>query len=153
MVQLKASKGGSKEKKIGGAKKKKNVFKVVETKKKVKVVETKEKPETDEEFHRKMVQETSKKSKKKKNDQVNLLLPNEEDDFVQDNTSHIGDESGDEDDDIDQGDYSKFMEEMSKLDGKKQKISSTRNDGGQVSEFNLASSRGSKVIKHLLYWG
>jgi len=145
MVELKANKGGSKEKKTGGAKKKKNVFKVVETKKKVKVVETKEKPETDEEFHKKMVQETSKKSKKKKNNQVNLLLTNEEDDFVKDNTSHIGDESGDEDDDVDEGDYSKFMEEMSKLDGKKQKISGTRNDGGQVSEFNLASSRGTKV--------
>merc|ERR1719341_20759 len=93
-----------------------------------------------------MVQETSKKSKKKKNNQVNLLLTNEEDDFVKDNTSHIGDESGDEDDDVDEGDYSKFMEEVSKLDGKKQKISGARSEGGgQVSEFNLAASRGTKV--------
>ena len=123
-------------------KKKGNTFKVVETKKK-KAVEAKEKPETDEEFHRKMVQETSRKSKKKKN--IDLLLTNEEDDFVKDDKSHIGDESEDEDD-LDEGDYSKFMEEMSKLDGKKQKISGARSEGGgQVSEFNLAASRGTKV--------
>ena len=132
MVQLKGNKGGSKVKKI--AKKKRNVFKVVETN---------EKPETDEEFHRKMVQETSRKSKKKN---IDLLLTNEEDDFVKDDKSHIGDESEDEDDDLDEGDYSKFMEEMSKLDGKKQKISGARSEGGgQVSEFNLAASRGTKV--------
>ena len=137
---MKGNKGGSKEKKI--AKKKRNVFKVVETN---------EKPETDEEFHRKMVQETSRKSKKKN---IDLLLTNEEDDFVKDNKSHIGDGSEDEDDDLDEGDYSKFMEEMSKLDGKKQKISGARSEGGgQVSEFNLASSRGTKVIKYSLKWG
>ena len=79
-------------------KKKGNTFKVVETKK-MKAVEAKEKPETDEEFHRKMVQETSRKSKKKKN--IDLLLTNEEDDFVKDDKSHIGDESEDEDDDLD----------------------------------------------------
>merc|ERR1719341_2837896 len=91
-----------------------------------------------------MVQETSRKSKKKKN--IDLLLTNEEDDFVKDDKSHIGDESEDEDDDLDEGDYSKFMEEMSKLDGKKQKISGARSEGGgQVSEFNLAASRGTKV--------
>merc|ERR1719430_2586722 len=124
------------------AKKKSNVFKVVETTKK-KVVKAKEKPETDEEFHRKMVQETSRKSKKKN---IDLLLTNEEDDFVKDDKSHIGDGSEDEDDDLDEGDYSKFMEEMSRLDGKKQKISGARSEGGgQVSEFNLASSRGTKV--------
>ena len=95
-------------------------------------------------LHRKMVQETSRKSKKKKN--IDLLLTNEEDDFVKDDKSHIGDESEDEDDDLDEGDYSKFMEEMSKLDGKKQKISGARSEGGgQVSEFNLAASRGTKV--------
>merc|ERR1719400_2906003 len=75
-----------------------------------------------------------------------IYLTNEEDDFVKDDKSHIGDESEDEDDDLDEGDYSKFMEEMSKLDGKKQKISGARSEGGgQVSEFNLASSRGDKV--------
>ena len=142
MVQLKATKGASKEKKNGktGVKKKKNIFKVVETK---------EKPETDEEFHKQMVQETSKKSKKKKkNDRVNLLLTNEEeDDFAKDDRRDKN-ESEEDDDDDDEGDYSKFMEEMSKLDGKKHKISGARGEGGgQVSEFNLASSRGDKVIK------
>ena len=141
MVQLKATKGASKEKKNGktGVKKKKNIFKVVETK---------EKPETDEEFHKQMVQETSKKSKKKKNARVNLLLTNEEeDDFAKDDRRDKN-ESDEDDDDDDEGDYSKFMEEMSKLDGKKHKISGARGEGGgQVSEFNLASSRGDKVIK------
>ena len=137
---MKATKGASKEKSgRNGVKKKKNIFKVVETK---------EKPETDEEFHKQMVQETSKKSKKKKNARVNLLLTNEEeDDFAKDDRRDKN-ESEEDDDDDDEGDYSKFMEEMSKLDGKKHKISGARGEGGgQVSEFNLAASRGDKVIK------
>ena len=116
-------------------KKKKNVFNVVEIK---------EKPETDEEFHQRMVQETSKKSKKKKN-QINLLLKDEEDDFVKDD-ANVSDD--DEDFDLNQGDYSKFMEEMSKLDGKKHKITGARGEGrGEVSEYNLSSSHGPKVTE------
>merc|ERR1719192_3279919 len=101
-----------------------------------------EKSETDEEFHKRMVQETSKKSKKKKN-QINLLLKDEEDDFVKDDANLSDD---DEDFDLNEGDYSKFMEEMSKLDGKKHKITGARGKGrGEVSEYNLSSSQGPKV--------
>merc|ERR1719370_361179 len=95
----------------------------------------------DEEFHKRMVQETSKKSKKK--NQINLLLKDEEEDFVKDD-ANVSDD--DEDFDLNEGDYSKFMEEMSKLDGKKHKITGARGEGrGEVSEYNLSSSQGPKV--------
>merc|ERR1719342_2002365 len=45
-----------------------------------------------------------------------------------------------------EGDYENFMEEMAKLDGKKKKIISTREEGtGDVSEYNLSSHKTSKV--------
>ena len=133
MVQMNATKIPKEKKKSSVGKKKKNVFNVVEIK---------EKPETDEEFHKRLVQETSKKSKKKKN-QINLLLKDEEDDFVKDD-ANVSDD--DEDFDLNEGDYSKFMEEMSKLDGKKHKITGARGEGrGEVSEYNLSSSQGLKV--------
>ena len=135
MVQMNATKIPKEKKKAKSSvgKKKKNVFNVVEIK---------EKPETDEEFHKRMVQETSKKSKKKKN-QINLLPKDEEEDFVKDDANLSDD---DEDYDLNEGDYSKFMEEMSKLDGKKHKITGARGEGrGEVSEYNLSSSQGSKV--------
>jgi len=134
MVQMNATKIPKEKKKAKTSvgKKKKNVFNVVESK---------EKPESDEQFHKRMVQE-SNKSKKKKN-QVNLLLKDEEDDFVKDD-ANVSDD--DEDFDLNEGDYSKFMEEMSKLDGKKHKITGARGEGrGEVSEYNLSSSQGPKV--------
>ena len=136
MVQMNATKIPKEKKKAKSSvgKKKKNVFNVVEIK---------EKPETDEEFHKRMVQETSKKSKKK--NQINLLPKDEEDDFVKDD-ANVSDD--DEDFDLNEGDYSKFMEEMSKLDGKKHKITGARGEGrGEVSEYNLSSSQGPKVTE------
>ena len=138
MVQMNATKIPKEKKKAKSSvgKKKKNVFNVVEIK---------EKPETDEEFHKRMVQETSKKSKKK--NQINLLPKDEEDDFVKDD-ANVSDD--DEDFDPNEGDYSKFMEEMSKLDGKKHKITGARGEGrGEVSEYNLSSSHGPKVTESL----
>ena len=138
MVQMNASKIPKEKKKAKSSigKKKKIVFNVVEIK---------EKPETDEEFHKRMVQETSKKSKKKKS-QINLLLKDDEEDFVKD---HANVSDDDEDFDLNEGDYSKFMEEMSKLDGKKHKITEARGEGrGEVSEYNLSSSQGPKVTEN-----
>ena len=137
MVQMNSTKIPKQKKKAKSSvgKKKNNVFNVVEIK---------EKPETDEEFHKRMVQETSKKSKKKKN-QINLLLKDVEDDFVKDVANASDD---DEDFDFNEGDYSKFMEEMSKLDGKKHKITEARGEGrGEVSEYNLSSTQGPKVTE------
>ena len=138
MVQMNATKFPKEKKKAesSAGKKKKNVFNVVEIKKN---------PVTDEEFHQRMVQETSKKSKKK--NQINLLPKDEEDVFVKDD-ANVSDD--DEDFDLDEGDYSKFMEEMSKLDGKKHKITGARGEGrGEVSEYNLSSSQGPKVTGEL----
>ena len=138
MVQMNSTKIPKQKKKAKSSvgKKKNNVFNVVEIK---------EKSETDEEFHKRMVRETSKKSKKK--NQINLLLKDEEDDFVKD---HANVSDDDEDFDLNEGDYSKFMEEMSKLDGKKHKITGARGEGrGEVSEYNLSSSQGPKVTESL----
>jgi len=126
---VKAGKG------VAKPKKKRNVFKVSD--------EVKEKSETDEDFHKRMIKENSKKSKKLKSEPVKLLIDDNDDlDF---DTGTRSDES-EGDDDVDDEDYQNFMEEMSKLDGKKHKITGERTEGtGEVSEHNLAVSKGTEV--------
>ena len=131
----------SKELKKGSAsksKKKSNVFKVVEN-------ENDDKLETDEDFHKMMTLENSKKSKKKeKPEPINLLIQDEDEDLDFSREDAGSDEASDDEDEL--GDYQKFNEEISRLDGKKHKIAGERTEGaGEVSEYNLSAAKGSKV--------
>ena len=132
-------------KKLDGKTKKRNVFKVVDGDEDVE--DKKNKPETDEDFHKIMMKENSKKSKKKsaKAEPIKLLLDDEDDDFDFDDDE--GDEnSGGDDDSAEDGDYANFMEEMGKIDGRRQRIGGGgRSEGtGEVAEYNLGT-RGGKV--------
>ena len=131
----------SKELKRGSAsksKKKSNVFKVVEN-------EKVDKLETDEDFHKMMTLENSKKAKKKeKPEPINLLIQDEDEDLDFSREDAGSDEASDEEDEL--GDYQKFNEEISRLDGKKHKIAGERTEGaGEVSEYNLSAAKGNKV--------
>ena len=82
-----------------------------------------------------------KKEKKTKQMKPNInLMVTEEDELASFQDDFELDEGDVE------GDYENFMEEMAKLDGKKKKIISTREEGtGDVSEYNLSSHKTSKV--------
>jgi len=82
-----------------------------------------------------------KKARKPKQMRPNInLLVTEEDDLA----SFKDDLELDEGDV--EGDYENFMEEMAKLEGKKRKIMSSREEGtGEMSEYNLSAHKSTKV--------
>jgi len=107
--------------------------------------------ESDEAFHKKLaISKNIKKSKAKEVKKAVLpnikLMVDEDEDYNQfnDASDDMDEESDDESEDG--GDYEAFMEEMSKLDGKKKKITSDRTEGtGEMSEYNLSAHKSSKV--------
>ena len=133
-----------KEKSVSGHKKKKGDKRTRKTPMKIKVVDMdddKEKSESEETTEAKPAKKTVKKERKKNQLKPNInLMVTEEDDLA----SFQDDIELEEGDDV--GDYETFMEEMAKLDGKKRKITSNRQEGtGQVSEYNLSAHKKSKV--------
>ena len=127
-----------KEKNISGHKKKKGT-KSTPFKIKVVDIENQDKPEDVDNIKTKSAKKKKEGPKKQLKPNINLIVT-EEDDLA---TFQDDFELEDGDDD---GDYESFMEEMAKLDGKKRKITSTREEGtGNVSEYNLSSHKKAKV--------
>ena len=129
-------------------KKKKSETRARSTPFKIKVVDIEDKKtvEQDEEVSKVETQPAKKNGYVKKVRKANQMKPNinlmmtEEDDLAS-----FQDDLEPDDGEVD-GDYENFMEEMAQLDGKKKKITSTREEGtGDMSEYNLSSHKRSKV--------
>ena len=129
-------------------KKKKSETRARSTPFKIKVVDIEDKKtvEQDEEVSKVETQPAKKNGYVKKVRKANQMKPNinlmvtEEEDLAS-----FQDDMEPDDGEVD-GDYENFMEEMARLDGKKKKITSTREEGtGDMSEYNLSSHKRSKV--------
>ena len=129
-----------KEKNISDHKKKKGVQRTRTIPMKIKVVDMVDKEKSDgvDTIKAKSAEKEDRKKKQLKPN-INLMITEEDDLATFQNDFEMEESDGD-------GDYESFMEEMAKLDGKKRKITSTRQEGtGKVSEYNLSAHKVSKV--------